>query len=191
MRHIGGIDQPILFVTSLMDECVKSEDVVQLYKASSSRVKQLEYIDKPHNSARDKQTIDLAISFLYRNLTDRNKKKKQMTIFVKNNKDLTGANMADLIVRAEREKTQIRRMKSEHNIDRSTKENKDRVNTHMKTELMSTHSVVLSGKSKVSPDANHKETNKRKAIKFSLAHIEQKKLAEIKSMTINPYKHPN
>jgi hypothetical protein len=146
----------------------------------------LEYIDKPHNSARDKQTIDLAISFLYKNLSERNKKKKQMTIFVKNNKDLTGANMADLIVRAEREKSHIRRMKSEHNIDRSAKENKDRVNIHIKTELTSTHSLTLNGNSKTSPDVSRKG---RKAIKFSLAHIEQKRLAETKNMTMNPYKN--
>ena len=69
VKYIAHIDQPILFITSLMDECVKSEDVVQLYKNSTSKIKQLEYIDKPHNSARDKETIDLAINFLYKNLT--------------------------------------------------------------------------------------------------------------------------
>ena len=40
------------------------------------------------------------------------KRKKQLKIFVKNNKDLTGANMADLILKVEKEKDQIRRMKS-------------------------------------------------------------------------------
>jgi hypothetical protein len=72
----------------------------------------LEYIDKPHNSPRDKSTIDLAINFLNKNLNEKIKRKKQIKIFVKNNKDLTGSNMADLIVRAEKEKDQIRRMKS-------------------------------------------------------------------------------
>lgn len=36
-----------------MDEFVKSEDVVQLYKHCASRNKHLEYIDKAHNSSRD------------------------------------------------------------------------------------------------------------------------------------------
>jgi hypothetical protein len=44
-----------------------------------------------------------------------------MRIFVRNNRDLTGANMADLIVKAEKEKVEMRRMKSEHHLDRSFK----------------------------------------------------------------------
>jgi ribosomal protein S24E len=163
----------MLFITSLMDECVKSEDVVQLYKHCSSKVKQLEYIDKPHNSARDRTTVDLAISFLHKNLTERSRKKKQMNVFIKNNKDLTGSNMADLIVKAEKEKDQMRRMKSEHNLDRSTKENRNKLNLHFKTELTSTLSVTLNDKSKlkISPDKSKRRLEKRKAIKFSLAHI--------------------
>ena len=85
---------------------------MELYKAAGSKVKQLEYIDKPHNSARDKDTIELAANFLYKNLNERMKRKKQLKIFVKNNKDLTGANMADLILKVEKEKDHIRRMKS-------------------------------------------------------------------------------
>ncbi len=54
---------------------------------------------------------------------------------------------------------------------------------------MSTHSVVLSNKSKISPDVSRKGTNNGKAIKFSLAHLEQKKLADVRNMTIKPYKN--
>jgi hypothetical protein len=47
---------------------VKSEDVVQLYKQSSSRNKQLEYIDKAHNSSRDRETILLGVNFLQKTI---------------------------------------------------------------------------------------------------------------------------
>jgi hypothetical protein len=76
--------------------------VVQLYRTANSRNKQIEYIDKAHNSSRDSSTIDMAIVFLHRCLIDRSKRRKQLSIFLKNNKDLTGSNMADLIIKAER-----------------------------------------------------------------------------------------
>ena len=68
-------------------------------------------------------------------------------------------------------------MKSEQNLDRSAKENRDRGNVHIKTELISMESAVLNDRSKHSPDLRQKGTDKRKAIKFSLAHIQQKKLS--------------
>ena len=52
-KCMGTIDTPLLFITSKMDEFVRSEDVVQLYIRCSSRNKQLEFIDKLHNSSRD------------------------------------------------------------------------------------------------------------------------------------------
>lgn len=68
MKFIGKIDTPLLFITSVMDEFVSSENVVELYKNSSSRNKRLEYIDKAHNSNRDREIIQLASIFLEKNL---------------------------------------------------------------------------------------------------------------------------
>jgi hypothetical protein len=63
-----NIDVPLFFITSPIDGCIRSEDVVKLYSLSASKTKRLEYIDKAHNSARDGATISLAISFLQKSL---------------------------------------------------------------------------------------------------------------------------
>ena len=98
---MGTIDTPLLFITSKMDEFVRSEDVVQLYIRCSSRNKQLEFIDKLHNSSRDEDTIITSINFMLRNLQEQ-KKGKPMKIFSLNS--TTGGNMADLIIKVEKEK---------------------------------------------------------------------------------------
>jgi len=54
VKCVGQLDMPLLFITSPIDECVRSEDVVKLYQSAASKNKQLEYIDKAHNSSRDK-----------------------------------------------------------------------------------------------------------------------------------------
>ena len=41
IQSVSKIDVPLLFITSVMDEFVMSEDVVDLYKQSGSKVKQL------------------------------------------------------------------------------------------------------------------------------------------------------
>ena len=88
-----------------------------------------------------------------------------MRIFVRNNRDLTGANMADLIVKAEKEKVEMRRMKSEHHLDRSFKENRSN-NQHLKTEFYPNPSVMLTNN-----PLPERRVEKRKTIKFSLAHL--------------------
>ena len=73
--------------------------MVELYKLSASRNKQLEYIDKGHNSSRDEDIIVTAISFLSMNIEEKQKKKKQMKILGQKNVNITGGNMADLIIK--------------------------------------------------------------------------------------------
>lgn len=41
IKCMGSIDIPLLFITSILDEFVRSEDVVHLYKQSASKCKQL------------------------------------------------------------------------------------------------------------------------------------------------------
>ena len=68
IKYMPNIDVPLFFITSPIDGCIRSEDVVKLYSLSASKNKRLEYIDKAHNSARDGATINLAISFLQKSL---------------------------------------------------------------------------------------------------------------------------
>lgn len=113
-----NIQTPMLFFTSELDEFVKSEEVVQLYKQSSSRIKQLEYIDKAHNSSRDHETIRIGVNFLLKTSEEKCKKRKQPYPFAKKSFNVTGSNMAELIVKAEREKSQLKRMKSELHLNK-------------------------------------------------------------------------
>ena len=101
LKCMGTIDTPLLFITSKMDEFVRSEDVVQLYIRCSSRSKQLEFIDKLHNSSRNEDTIITAVNFMLQNLQEQ-KKSKPMKVFNLNN--TMGGNMADLIIKAEKER---------------------------------------------------------------------------------------
>ena len=73
---------------------MRSEDVVELYKYAGSKYKQLEYIDKGHNSNRDASTIQLAASFLSKCLLDRQKKSRLIQVGRKNNRHINGGNMA-------------------------------------------------------------------------------------------------
>ena len=77
----------------------------------------------------------------------------------------------------------IRRMKSEVNLDRSAKENRNSSNQqHIKTDFTSHLSANLS-----SCNARHspyKKDKKLKTIKFSLAHIEYKKKADTNKLSI-------
>ena len=41
----------------------------------------------------------MAVDFLVKILDEKNKKKKQLTAFARNNRTITGQNMADLIVK--------------------------------------------------------------------------------------------
>ena len=73
---------------------MRCEDVVDLYKYAGSKYKQLEYIDKGHNSNRDPSTIQLAVNFLSKCLVDRKKKSRLMKVGLKNNRQINGGNMA-------------------------------------------------------------------------------------------------
>lgn len=153
--------------------------MVQLYRSASSRTKQLEYIDKAHNANRDASTIAMAVGFLQKSLVERAKRRKQLKIFVKNNKDLTGGNMADLIIKAEREKDHIRRMKSEVHLDKSCKENRSKLNNlqghHLKTELSHTPAAKATDYEREQTRGRGKTIERKRAIKYSLAHIEHQK----------------
>jgi|JI6StandDraft_1071083.scaffolds.fasta_scaffold18790_7 hypothetical protein len=54
---------PLLFITSLKDEFVNSDHVVELYK-SFEGVKRLEYIDSSHNSSRPQEIIKIASDYM-------------------------------------------------------------------------------------------------------------------------------
>ena len=69
---------PVMFITSLMDEFVGSEEVVQMYKRAASRTKHLEYIDKAHHSAREQTTVTTAMNFMQKTLAQRHQTRKQL-----------------------------------------------------------------------------------------------------------------
>lgn len=54
---------PLLFITSLKDEFVSSEHVLELYKAFEG-TKRLEYIDSSHNSSRPQEIIKIASDYM-------------------------------------------------------------------------------------------------------------------------------
>ena len=54
VRCMGRMDMPVFFITSLQDEFVSSEEVVEMYRLAPSRRKHLEYIDKAHHAPREK-----------------------------------------------------------------------------------------------------------------------------------------
>ena len=141
--------------------------MAQLYRLAASKNKQLEYIDKGHNCSREASTIKLAAGFLSKCVAERQKKSRLLKVCLKNCKYVNGGNMAELIVRAEKERSEVKRMKSQVHLDKSFKENKSKFNNvHLKTEFTSNPSIVLCRKEDRSPLAA-----KKKAIKYSLAHL--------------------
>lgn len=70
---LKNIKCPLLFITSLKDEFVSSDHVVELYK-SYDGTKRLEYIDSGHNSSRPEEIIRIAVDYI--DGLDRKKKQR-------------------------------------------------------------------------------------------------------------------